>query len=345
MRPSGASSFCGSYKAILQPHLDCGRGLRPLSFAAHATRAKGNENMKLRKLGGVGLVLLLGGCTTVVEKAPYKVTSFAEVPLKDKATVKIVSNTDAMKPIVNALKAEFAKSGNFKLGDENADYWFVLDGVGQYVQSEPQNKVKVVKQETANGVAEVLVRTPRNLASAATGVSVAVYEAKTLAPVHYFEIPIYTGENSETAVRPLKTYDAVFTRRVIERVKGAFLTQTKSVETPMPLDADPDLRALFKKGDYVGFVQKYNSFGAFDLVQFCEKVRTKKYEGGDAEKRLCNYYLYLLVSESTMLDPKKLAEIRDQQLLILETCDNKGLTKAVPVALARLEYKLANVGE
>ena len=110
-------------------------------------------------------------------------------------------------------------------------------------------------------------------------------------------------------------------------------------------DADADLRELFVKGDYAGFVKKYQTLGKIDLAKFCEQVRTKTYEGGDAEKRLCNYYLYLLVSESTMLDPKKLAEIRDQQLLILETCDNKGLTKAVPVALARLEYKLANVGE
>ena len=43
MRPMGASSFCGSYTAILQPHLDCGRGLRPLSFAANGTRAKGTD--------------------------------------------------------------------------------------------------------------------------------------------------------------------------------------------------------------------------------------------------------------------------------------------------------------
>ena len=301
--------------------------------------------MKLRKLGGVGLVLLLGGCTTVVEKAPYKVTSFAEVPLKDKAIVNIVANNDAVKPIADALKAEFAKSGAFKLGDENADYWLVLNGIGQSVQSEPQNKVKKVSQETANGVTEVLVGVPHYLASMATGVSVAVYEAKTLAPVHYFEIPIYMGENSETAVLPLKTYEKVFTERVIERVKDAFITQTKSVDTLIPVDADEGLRERFKKSDYAGFVQKYKALGAFDLAQFCEKVRTKTYEGGDAEKRLCNYYLYLLVSESKTLDPKKLAEIRDQQLLILETCDNEGLAKAVPVALARLEYKLANVGE
>lgn len=300
--------------------------------------------MMMRKLAGVGFALLLGGCASV-EMAPYTVTSFAEIPLKEKATVKIVAADDAVKAIANALKAEFAKSGAFKIGDENADYWLVLSGAGQYVQSEPQNKVKMTRQETAKGVADVLVGVPRNLASAATGVSVAVYETKTLAPVHYFEIPIYVGENSEAAVRPLKAYDAVFSRRVIERVKDAFITQTKPVKTPMPLDADENLRSLFAQGNYNGFLQRYKALGTIDLPKLCEQIRTKKYEGGDVAKRLSDYYLYLLVSEANTQDPAKLAEIRDQHLLILETCDANGLAKSVPVALARLEYKLANVGE
>ena len=38
--------------------------------------------MKLRKLGDVGIALLLEGCASF-EKASYNVTSFAEMPLKD----------------------------------------------------------------------------------------------------------------------------------------------------------------------------------------------------------------------------------------------------------------------
>lgn len=300
--------------------------------------------MKLKKLGGVGIALLLGGCASV-EMAPYKVTSFAEVPLAEKASVKIVANDDAMMPIVDALKGEFTKNGTYKVAEENADYWFVLSGAGQYVKSAPQKKVKVAKKENEKGGEEILAESSLNLASAAKGVSVAVYETKTLAPVCYFEIPIYTGDNSETAVRSENMYDTSFTKDVVERVKDAFITQTKPVETPMPKDADADLQDLFAKGDYAGFLKKYQTLGTIDLAKFCEKVRTKTYEGGDAEKRLCNYYLYLLVSESRTLDPKKITEIRDQQLLILETCDNKGLAESVPVALARLEYKLAKIGK
>ena len=300
--------------------------------------------MKMRKLAGVGFALLLGGCASV-EMAPYTVTSFAEIPLKEKATVKIVTNDDAMKPIVGALRGEFTKSGAFKVGDENADYWFVISGAGQYVKSEPQTKVSVAKKATADGETEVIVESRRNLASAAKGVSVAVYEAKTLAPVYYFEIPIYTGDNTDKAVRAANVYDASFTRDVIERVKDAFLTQAKPVKTPIPLSADGELRSLFAKGDYKGFLKRYKTLGTINLAKVCEQIRTGKYEGGDEEMRLSDYYLYLLVSETTTQDPAKLAEIRDQQLLILETCDAKGLAESVPVALARLEYKLANVGE
>ena len=300
--------------------------------------------MKMRKLAGVGFALLLGGCASV-EMAPYTVTSFAEIPLKEKATIKIVATDDAMTPIVDALKGEFTKSGAYKVSDEKADYWFVISGAGQYVKSAPQTKVTVAKKETANGGSEVLAESSQNLASAAKGVSVAVYETKTLAPVHYFEIPIYMGDNTDKAVRAENMYDASFTKDVIERVKDAFLTQTKPVETPMPLAADSDLRSLFAKGDYKGFLLRYKALGTINLAKFCEQIRTKKYEGGDAEKRLSDYYLYLLVCETMTLDPAKLAGIRDQQLLILETCDAKGLAESVPVALARLEYKLANVGE
>ena len=288
--------------------------------------------------------LMLVGCASV-EMAPYKVTSFAEVPLKEKATIKVVANDDAMTPIVDALKAEFAKSGAFKVADENADYWFVLSGAGQYVKSAPQTKVTVAQTENENGGEDILAESKLNLASAARGVSVAVYETNPLAPVHYFEIPIYAGDNGKKAVRTEDMYNAAFTKEVVERVKDAFITQTKPVETPMPKDADADLQKLFAKGDYAGFVKKYQTLGKIDLAKLCEQLRTKTYQGDDAEKRLCNYYLYLLVSESKTLDPKKIAEIRDQQLLILETCDNKGLAESVPVALARLEYKLANVGK
>ena len=233
-----------------------------------------------------GAALLLGGCASV-EMAQYTVTSFAEIPLKKQAKVKIVANNDSLSTVVNSLKTEFGKSDSFAVVDENADYWFVLNGAGQYVKSEAQKKVSVVKKETASGGSETFEETTQNLASAAKGVSVAVYETKTLSPVHYFEIPIYTGDNTKEAVRDESSYETSFAKDVVERVKDAFITQQKQVETPMPLEADGDLRDLFVKGGeayakdaknkaaYKPFLAKYKQLGNVNLGNLCEQLRTK----------------------------------------------------------------------
>jgi len=303
---------------------------------------------------GAGAALMLGGCASV-EMAQYTVTSFAEIPLKEKAKIKIVSNDDGMQPIVDTLKAEFAKSGSFTVAEDKADYWFVLSGADQYGKSASQKVVSVGKQETSSGGKEVFVETTKNLASAAKGVSVAVYETKTLSPVHYFEIPIYAGDNTKDAVRAEKVYADAFAKEVVERVKDAFITQQKQVETPMPLEADGDLRELFVKGGeayakgdknaYDPFLKKYEQLGKVDMPKLCESLRTGTYEGSDADKLLGNYYLKLLVDETLTLDPEALKKIRGEQMMVLRASDAKGLAEAVPVALARLEYKLANLGD
>jgi hypothetical protein len=302
-----------------------------------------------RKWLGAGALLLLGGCASV-EMAQYTVTSFAEVPLKKGASVKVVANDDLVAPIAEALKSEFAagakgKDGGLKVAEENADYWFILSGAGQYLKDAPQKTYVVAKQENSAGGTEVIAEEVKNYASAAKGVSVAVYQAKNLAPVYYFEIPIYTGDNTKGAVRDANAYDAEFMKDVVERVKDVFLTQQKDVETPMPLEANKALREQFAQGakGYDAFMKTYKSLGAFDLAKMCEKLRTKTYEGSDANEKLANYYLYLLVKEAQTKDPEELRKIEKDQFMILASSDAKGLAEAVPVALARLEYKLANM--
>ena len=144
-------------------------------------------------------------------------------------------------------------------------------------------------------------------------------------------------------------------KEVAERISDAFITQQKQIETPIPLEADGKLRELFIKGGeafakdgpnaYKPFLQAYKAQGAIDLAKLCEKLRTKTYEGSDAALKLGNYYLFLLVKEALTLDPEALTKIKAEQLMILEVSDAKGIAEAVPVALARLEYKLANIGE
>lgn len=327
--------------------------------------------MKVNWLG-VGMTLLLGGCASV-EMAQYTVTSFPEVPLKEKSEIKIVAADNGLEGLVGELKEEFKKNGGFTVTDEKARYWFVINGLKDYADGGSQDVVSVVKQENANGGQEVIVRTKYNFASAAEGVSVAVYDAESLAPVHYFEIPIYTGDRTKNAVRAKDVYDAAFAKDVVERVKDAFLTQSKNVETPMPLEADGKLRELFAKGGkrraklldegkkdgdefrsaYDEFLSAYREFlltykenGTITLTEFCEKIRTGAYKESDAEKRLGNYYLYLLVREALRgSDPAVLEKTQKEHMEILRTSDAKGLAEAVPVALARLEYKLTNVGK
>lgn len=294
-----------------------------------------------RIVWGAGVALLLGGCATV-EMAPYAVTSFAEVPLKEKARVKVVANNDSLRPIAAAISAEFAKNGAFTIADEDAEYWFILNGAGEYRADRPTTKACVAAREDEAGGYQEVVAEAVNLASAAREVGVAVYKVKGLSPVHYFEIPIYDGDNTGGAVRGEATYSAEFARDVVERVKDAFLTQKKTIKTPVPLEADAKLRSLFAKGDYLGFLKSYKALGLINLSKTCEEIRAKTYEG-DADAVLSNYYLYLLVSESLAKDPDKLREIRADHLAILAATDADGLVDAVPVALARIDYKLANM--
>ena len=87
MRPYGRIFFPRFLLGILQPHLDRGRGLRPLSFAANGTRAKGEKGMSrfanCRKrvssrrtalialsVGSVSLLGLVVGCGGDSGRAP-----------------------------------------------------------------------------------------------------------------------------------------------------------------------------------------------------------------------------------------------------------------------------------
>ena len=285
--------------------------------------------------------------------AKYTVTSFAEVPLAEKASVKVVAGSDEVSPVAEAVTASFKKSGAFKVTEEQADYWFVLNGMNQYAAGKPQAQVVKTANENENGGTEVLGTRQMNQASAATGVSVAVYEAKSLSPVTYLEIPIYSGDNTEKAVRTENAYSSAFAKEAVERISDAFVTQQKDIEIAIPNEADSQLRDLFKKKDYKGFTAKYSGMSV-DLGRLCASL--KAVEAGTADEaakayaenakvKLANYHLNLLVREAQTLDPTELKKIKSEQMMVLEAAEVACLAEAVPVALARLEYKLANLGE
>lgn len=321
-----------------------------------------------KKWLGAGLAFLLGGCASV-EMAQYMVTSFAEVPLEKQAKVKFVANSDAISTVVDTLKSEFSKESGFRVVEEDADYWFVLNGADQYANGAPQKVFSVAKMDNGATGSEVVEETAMNLASATKSVSVAVYDARSLAPVRYFEIPIYAGAMTKDAVRDANGYEQDFAKEVIERVKDAFITQEKKVETPISCAGDATLRDLFKKAGesadieksyadvskaicqkYAEFVRRYKLVhGKIDLAKLLSVIRSKEYDGKvSADEVLSDYQMYLLISEFNATrkgDVASLRKIRDQHLMILENSEEKGLVEAIPVALARLEYKLANLGE
>lgn len=302
----------------------------------------------------VGTALLLGGCASV-EMAQYTVTSFPEVALKASeekpASLKLVSNDDSLAPLVGALKSEFGKRKDFRVVDDAADYWFVLGGAQQYLKGKTHKRHSVVAQDAGNGGSEVIVAEELNLVSAAKNVSVAVYEAKNLSPVHYFEIPLYSGDNSKASAKGEDVYAVEFSRDVVERIMDVFLQQKKDIETPMPKEADGKLRELFAKKDYVAFDAQFKTLG-IDLKKLVAAVKsvengnaddaTKKY-AKDLDAKLGAYYLNLLVKEAQTMDAEALEDIYNEQLLVLEATEATGLAESCPVALARLEYKLANL--
>ena len=308
-----------------------------------------------KRLFGAGVALLLGGCASV-EMAQYTVTSFPEVALKASekkpAKLKFVSSDDSLDSIVGALKSEFGKRKDFRVVDDAADYWFVLGGVQQYLKGNAHKRYSVAKQDAGNGGSEVVVAEELNLASAAKNVSVAVYETKTLAPVYYFEIPLYAGDNDGDAVKSESDYSIAFSRDAVKRFMDVFVQQKKDIETPIPLKADTELRMLFKARDYRGFLQRYKTLGCINLEQYCEAMRkigsgcaddADKILSRDVEVRFANYYLYLLVREALVMNPEVLEKTLGEHLRILESCEEHGIVESCPVALSRLEYKLSSL--
>ena len=287
---------------------------------------------------GAGAALLLGGCASV-EMARYSVTSFAEVPLKDKATVKIVANNDFAGPLAKAMEGELKKGKAFSVVEEGADYYFCIGGAYASTKATTQKTYTPNEVESGNGGKEELVESTVNLSSAAQGVSISVYETKSLAPVYYMEVSLYDGDNGAKNARNDDAYANDFAKDTVERIMDVFVTQKKEVETKIPLEADASLRESFKKRDYSVFKDNLK----VDIDKVVKQIADGTYKGEPLNKILANYTLYLLAKEAQTDDPEQLSKIKDEQLKIIENCDADGLVESVPVALARLEYKLANL--
>ena len=292
---------------------------------------------------GVGLTLMACGCASV-EMAKYKVTSYAEVTMSSGAKVKVVSNGNVADETAAALKKELQKGKKFTVVDGAADYWIVLSAMSEYAKPSQIVGFSVEAQESADGGSERIVEGSKSLSAGSLGISVSVYDSEKLSPVCYFQILMYDGDLGRKA-RSEQDYATAFAKDASERLSDVFITQEKEVETAIPVVADGTLRDLFKKGDYTGFEAAYAKIGPADLTKLCEDLKAKTYEGPNPKQMFANCYLDLLVKELNAKSRKDLEAIYKKQLMIVENCDEAGIAESVPVALARLEYKLAHFGK
>lgn len=290
-----------------------------------------------------GALLFLCGCPTV-EKANYKVMSYAEIPLNKGASVRVMADREENVWAARALADALAASDAFNVTyNEKADYWFVLAGTEAYRDkiTVPVTVKKV--EETLTVGQDVLVETKHNVASAARELAIAVYDAKNLAPIHYMTVAIHDGDNSEETTRDQAAYATQFADEVMERVKDAFLTQEKDVEISIPLEANADLRDAFKEGNYERFNEIYKGMDEINIADYVESIRNETCEDDNIDETLANYHLHLLVTEATDKNVATLKKLQKEHLMLLQVSQAEGLIEAVPVALARIEYQLNNI--
>lgn len=320
-----------------------------------------NKLMMAHALVAVGIASFACGCySPKVVYNNYPTTAFAEVALKNNATMKIVTAADDTNSssLVASLKDAFGKTKQFTVTDEKADYWMIIDGLADSRTDTPEVLPFTEKQEVATigspddkpGPAhEELVTKKQASHTLAKGVSVAIYEANTLTPVHYFEIPVYDGAIKVAGgekVASKKEIEKELFDQIVGRVKDVFITQVKNIKTPVPDEASAEMKkAIADKDAAKAVVAASQKNCSQKFSEFLKDVQAGKYEDKKDELtlKLSDYYVLAIAREIGCLDAKVLKELHAQQVGILQFATTDSLALACPVALARLEYKLANL--
>ncbi len=323
---------------------------------------KGNEvmNEMIRPmLGAVLCVAIAGGCySPKVVYNSYPTTVFAEVALKNDAKMKIVSAPDS-ESLCQVLRTEFSKTKRFSIVDGEADYWMIVnalsdvrtDTAGQIPFNDKTEVVAVgAKSDEVGAAHETLAVQRRASRTLAKGVSIAIYEVGRLAPIHYFEIPVYDGAFKVAGGADVATKEEMekeLTEQIVGRVKDVFVTQVKNVETPVPEEASAELkRAMLSDDAAKAVVDAARTILPQTFNDFLTDVQAGKYadQKDVLVQKLSDYYVLAIAREIGCLDAKTLKELHAQQVAILQLSTTDSLALACPVALARLEYKLANLG-
>ena len=329
-------------------------------------------------LAFAGFVAFVGGCASEnVVWSQFPSTTFADLSLPPQASLRIVSTKDELtKELAQRLREALEKDGKLHVveGSEKATHLVIIHGASAFRGDTPEQArhtghVSVETLENDHGSMQRIKRESRATETAAREISVAVYAIKTLEPVQYFSFPIYdtvssdgTRLNMASAETTSARFQETFTKLAVSRLEEVFSTQQRLLKVPVPVEADSELKLQFQQIESAlrtknpkaqeQAIARIDAIAARPNVlpgpfkSFVEASSAKGWkppEGKPLEYFLGNYYLVALRREIGCMDPAVLSEIHEEMLRILELSEGPSLRMACPIALGRLEEKLAHL--
>lgn len=312
-------------------------------------------------VGALEIASVVCGCySPKVVYNKYPTTAFAEVALKDNAKIKLstVGESPASAQLLASIKSAFADAKQLSIVEDKADYWMIINSLeASRVDSKNElpfnEKVEVVpvgvKDDEAGLAHEELVAKKQATRTQSKGVSVAIYETDTLTPVHYFEIPVYDGVVKTEGGEKVATEAELnkdLSEQIVGRIKDVFVTQVKDIQTPVPEEASATMKAAAAEEDMAKAVaQAAEEVLPQSFDEFIKDVQDGKYADNKdgLVTKLSDYYIQAIAQEIGCLDKNVLKKLHAEHVAILQNATTDSLALACPVALARIEYKLANL--
>lgn len=330
-------------------------------------------------LFAAALLLLGAGCASEnVTWSRYPTTSFAEVSLPRNAAVRILSSKDeSARSFAGQLREALVSADGMRIvgQTEESTHMIYVQGTSSFRSDTPEQArytghISVETLESDGGGSIQRIKRERGATHAsAREISIAVYATKTLTPMLYLSFPIFDGGplddsalSEEAAAERNRKEQERFAKLAVARMKEVFTTQASTVNVPVPVEANAELRGQFALlGSAVATNNKRlleSALAEIDalarkrevipgvLEEFAAISAIKGWtppEGVTREMYLGNYYLVALRREIGCMDPAVLSRLHTEMLRILEMCEGPSLQMACPIALQRLERKLAHL--
>lgn len=339
----------------------------------------GSKKPPLFLLAAFAALALAGaGCQSEnVVWRKYPSLTIAEISLPPKAVLRIASSKDeSAKVFAEQLRAALSKAEGLRLADQQDEitHLVLVQGSAAFRSDTPEEasytgKVSVETVESDSGSFQRVKRERGATYVAAREVSVAVYATKGLVPLAYLTFPVFEGGvtdrgalgAAESAAEAKKRQDH-FAKLAVSRLEEILTTQNRPIKIPVPVDSDPRLRVQFQniesylaaddQDELKRTLDRIDDLAADPSVlpgtlrEFAEASSAEDWEPPEGKTRetfLGNYYLIALRREIGCADPDELSEIHADLLRILELSEEPSLRMACPIALGRLEDKIARI--